>query len=61
MILEEKTMGERYSQRVNASSCFGPTKEARFSVLKLKGEERGLAVVWFEKGVVLIRLRSEAG
>lgn len=55
-------MGEIYDKRVFASASFGPTEKARFGVVMLKREERGVALVWFAKDLVLLRLeRWERG
>lgn len=40
---------------------FGPKKNRNFSVVMLRGKKRRAEVVWFPKGVVLLRLKSDRG
>lgn len=53
-MFKEETLGERHGLHTFASACFGPTKKATFSVVLLKGKERGEAAVWFSKFGVLL-------
>lgn len=61
VVPKEEPLGESYGPRIFASACFGPTKKARFGVVMLMGEEEEVAVVWFAKAVLLLRVRSGRG
>lgn len=54
MILKEEPVGERYGQRIFPSACFRPMKKARFSIVSLNGDEKGVAMVWLATVMVLL-------
>lgn len=49
--------GGGYDLQIFASDCFGTTKEARDSVLFVKGREEDASIVWFAKLFNFIWLR----
>lgn len=58
MIFKEENLGERYRQHIFSNAYSGPTKNARFNIVVLKGEEVGVAVVWLAKVLALLELRT---
>lgn len=58
---KEEKLRERYDQHIFASVRFRRMKMARFSVVMLKCEKGGVAVMSFAKVVVLLRASSGRG
>lgn len=61
MIVIEERLRERYGKRIFESACFGPKKNAVFTLMKLEGEDGILAEVWSVQVVVLLPLRWRKG